>query len=187
MDNKNINDSKVRTKDVIKKICKERKIPIYKLEKKCGFANGYIGQLKKELPLERLLIVAKELGVSVNYLTTGAVSMDEFTSKSKKQKAIDFFTILDSYGYEVTELESNYFQIQCKKEGWKKKLSKSELETLEKSIGNYIDFTITNFFEQIPTFHDFEKPVAAHMYKEATQEEIEHDNDIMNDENLWNS
>lgn len=187
MNNKNTKDSMVRTTDIIKKICKERKIPIYKLEKKCGFANGYIGQLKKDLPLDRLLIVAKELGVSVNYLTTGAVSIDEFTPKSKKHKVTDFYTILGSYGYEVIELESNYFQIQSKKDGWTKQISKSDLDMLKKSIGNYIDFTITNFFEKVPDFDDDQKPIAAHMYKEATQEEIEHDNDIMNDENLWNS
>lgn len=29
----------------VKTICKERKIPISKLESDCGFSNGYIGQL----------------------------------------------------------------------------------------------------------------------------------------------
>lgn len=39
----------------VKKVCKERKIPLYKLEKELGFANGYIGQLKKgTMPAERL-------------------------------------------------------------------------------------------------------------------------------------
>ena len=31
----------------VKNICKERKIPISKLEKELGFSNGYISQLKK--------------------------------------------------------------------------------------------------------------------------------------------
>lgn len=31
----------------VKSICKERKIAISKLESDCGFANGYIGQLRK--------------------------------------------------------------------------------------------------------------------------------------------
>lgn len=31
----------------VKAICKERKIPISRLEKDLGFANGYIGQLRK--------------------------------------------------------------------------------------------------------------------------------------------
>lgn len=32
----------------VKQICKERKIPISKLEKDLGFSNGYVGQLKKD-------------------------------------------------------------------------------------------------------------------------------------------
>ena len=33
----------------VKQICKERKIPISKLEKDLGFSNGYVGQLKKRI------------------------------------------------------------------------------------------------------------------------------------------
>lgn len=39
----------------VKAICKERKIPISKLEKDLGFANGYISQLRKGVfPYDRL-------------------------------------------------------------------------------------------------------------------------------------
>lgn len=56
----------------VKAICKERKIPIYKLEKDLGFANGYIGQLKKgTFPDERLALIAEYLNVSIEYLATG--------------------------------------------------------------------------------------------------------------------
>lgn len=59
----------MNTVERVKSICKERKIPIYKLEKDLGFANGYIGQLKKgALPDDRLAKVAAYLGVSVPYL-----------------------------------------------------------------------------------------------------------------------
>ncbi len=54
----------------IKAICKERKIPISRLEKDLGFSNGYIGQLKKgTMPYERLVQVAKYLNVSGAFLT----------------------------------------------------------------------------------------------------------------------
>lgn len=33
--------------ELVKNICKERKIPISKMERDLGYANGYIGQLKK--------------------------------------------------------------------------------------------------------------------------------------------
>lgn len=56
----------------IKSICKERKIPISKLERDLGFANGYIGQLRKGvLPYDRLVQVAEYLSVTPDYLMTG--------------------------------------------------------------------------------------------------------------------
>lgn len=56
----------------IKQLCRAQKIPISKLERECGFANGYIGQLKKgNIPYERLEKISKVLGVSVSYLATG--------------------------------------------------------------------------------------------------------------------
>ena len=46
----------------VKQICKERKIPISKLEKDLGFSNGYVGQLKKgSFPAERLSKIAEYL------------------------------------------------------------------------------------------------------------------------------
>ena len=56
----------------VKTICKERKIPISKLESECGFANGYIGQLRKGVfPDDRILKIAEYLNVSADYLMTG--------------------------------------------------------------------------------------------------------------------
>ena len=62
----------MNTVERIKNICKERKIAISKLEKECGFANGYIGQLKKgTMPDDRLNIVADYLNVSAIELSKG--------------------------------------------------------------------------------------------------------------------
>ena len=56
----------------VKAICKERKIAISKLEKDCGFANGYIGQLRKgTFPADRLSTIAAYLSLSPEYLLTG--------------------------------------------------------------------------------------------------------------------
>lgn len=53
----------------VKKLCKERKIPISKLEKDLGYANGYIGQLKKGVfPSNRLSEIAIYLSVPISYL-----------------------------------------------------------------------------------------------------------------------
>lgn len=56
----------------VKEICKERKIPISKIERELGYANGYIGQLKKGIfPADRLQDIAEYLGVSSEYLLNG--------------------------------------------------------------------------------------------------------------------
>lgn len=53
----------------VKTLCKEKKIPISKLEKELGFANGYIGQLKKgSLPNDRIIKIAEFLNVPSEYL-----------------------------------------------------------------------------------------------------------------------
>lgn len=55
-----------------KQICKERKIPISKLERDLGYSNGYIGQLRKGVfPADRLAEIANYLSVSATYLMTG--------------------------------------------------------------------------------------------------------------------
>ena len=56
----------------VKALCKERKIPISRLEKDLGFSNGYISQLRKgTFPSDRLLKIAAYLDVPVNYLAYG--------------------------------------------------------------------------------------------------------------------
>ena len=70
----------------VKKICKERKIPISRLEKDLNFANGYIGQLKKGVfPDDRLKAIADYLNVQSAYLT----GESEFKTKE------EMFTFLD--------------------------------------------------------------------------------------------
>ena len=56
----------------VKKICKERKIPISKLESDCGFSNGYIRSLKEgKFPADRIMIISDYLKLPVEYLMTG--------------------------------------------------------------------------------------------------------------------
>lgn len=78
----------MNTVEKLKEICKQRKIPIYKLEKDLGFANGYIGQLKKgTLPDDRLRLVADYLGVTTAFLT-GAEEDQELSILAYKIAAL---------------------------------------------------------------------------------------------------
>ena len=76
-----------------KKICKERKIPISKLERELGFSNGYISQLKKGVfPSDRLILIANYLQVSTEFLMNG-VDDDGLTDKDNRDIARDMENI----------------------------------------------------------------------------------------------
>ena len=56
--------------DVVKAMCKEHRVPIYKLEKDLGFANGYISQLRKGVfPTDRAILIARYFNVPLEYIT----------------------------------------------------------------------------------------------------------------------
>ena len=70
----------MNTVERVKALCKEKNIPISKLEKDLSFSNGYIGQLRKGmLPADRLEITANYLDVSVHYLLTGEENEEDFS------------------------------------------------------------------------------------------------------------
>lgn len=83
----------MNTVERIKMICKERKIPLSRLERECGFSNGYIGQLRKgSIPDDRLLKIANYLGMTVDQLTgvqtdaqPGGYYVNEDTAKTAQQ------------------------------------------------------------------------------------------------------
>ena len=54
--------------------CKKKKIPISRLEKDCGFSNGYIRNLRSgSISAGRLQKIAEYLGVPYIYLLKGSV------------------------------------------------------------------------------------------------------------------
>ena len=78
----------------VKAICKERKIPISKLESDLGFSNGYVGQLRKGVfPADRLAKIANYLEVTTDYLLSGEETKkaptpeDERVIDDRKMKA----------------------------------------------------------------------------------------------------
>ena len=79
--------------DRVKKICKDRKIPISKLERELGFSNGYTSQLRKGVfPADRLVLIADYLQVSADFLMTG-VDRDGLTEKDNRDIAKDMESI----------------------------------------------------------------------------------------------
>ena len=85
--------------DRVKTICKERKIPISRLEKDLGFSNGYIGQLRKGvLPDDRLRAIANYLDVTTQYLMMGDDSEEPapvLTARNERDIAKDLNRIME--------------------------------------------------------------------------------------------
>lgn len=86
---------------LIRELCKDRKISIAKLERDCGFSNGYIRGLRRGvLPNDRAKIIADYLGVSLDYLTTGI----EYTPNTDLKDRIK--TLAKKEGISLPILES---------------------------------------------------------------------------------
>lgn len=82
----------------VKQICKDRKIPISKLERDLGFSNGYIGQLRKgTFPADRLSKISDYLNLSAEYLMTGIDKTADtvLTDKDNRDIAKDLDNIME--------------------------------------------------------------------------------------------
>lgn len=74
----------------VKTICKERKIAISRLEKDLGYANGYIGQLRKGVfPDDRLAEIAAYLSVSTTFLMTGKENAPTVSDEREDMNDVD--------------------------------------------------------------------------------------------------
>ena len=53
----------------VRDVCDTRKISVCRLEKDCGFSNGYLNPKKmKKIPYDRAVVIAKYLNIPVNYI-----------------------------------------------------------------------------------------------------------------------
>lgn len=75
----------------VREICRQRKIPLSHVERECGFANGYLGRLKKPLPEDRLRRIAEYLGVSTEYLSTGEEPQEYYLNEATAKAAQELF------------------------------------------------------------------------------------------------
>lgn len=74
----------------VKEICKSRKIPISRLEKDLGFANGYISQLRKgTFRYDRAVAIANYLGIPTSMLLPGEEEQKESPTAQEGSEAMD--------------------------------------------------------------------------------------------------
>ena len=90
---------------LVRDLCKERSIPIAKLEKDCGFSNGYLNPKKmSKIPYDRAVIIAEYLGVSTNLILTGEDESKKMPTVSSERDILDEVDIGFYKGFkELTE------------------------------------------------------------------------------------
>lgn len=82
--------------EIIREMCKTRGISIAKLERDCGFSNGYIRGLREgKLPSERAAIVADYFEVPLWYIVPSL--KDLLGSSSSAQERSDEDLIINAY------------------------------------------------------------------------------------------
>ena len=91
----------MNTVEFVKSLLKEKRVPLSRIEKDLGFANGYIGQLKKgTFPSDRLFKIAEYLGVSPEYLESCGGSIENAPSipvlSSEESSFLILFRRLDA-------------------------------------------------------------------------------------------
>ena len=74
---------------MVRDLCKAQNIPIAKLEKDCGFSNGYLNPKKMaKIPYDRAVVIAEYLGVSADLILTGEESKKAPTSIERDERDI---------------------------------------------------------------------------------------------------
>lgn len=75
---------------LVRDLCKERNIPIAKLEKDCGFSNGYLNPKKmSKIPYDRAVVIAEYLGVSASLILTGGDDNKNAPTEASERDILD--------------------------------------------------------------------------------------------------
>jgi len=144
--------------DKIKELAKANGVSINKIEKDLNFARGSLCKIDKNKPS------AEKLNSIATYFHVNLESLIE--------ENVDFLLNIGNDSNVIIEMPSvdrNYRKIIEQYKNLSKPNQKRILDNMK----------------ALYDLQEAEKPIAAHMNKDATQEEIEHDNDIMNDDNFW--
>ena len=99
----------------VRDLCQQMKIPISKLEKDCGFSNGYLNPKKMtKLPYDRAILIAERLNVPVSEILEGPKK--EKTPTVPRERTVD-----------LSEVDFAFY-------GDYKELSEAEQETLRDMV-----------------------------------------------------
>ncbi len=72
------------TVELVRAVCKEKNIPISRIEQELGYGNGYFNPKKvKNIPSDRLAEIARYLDVPVERLLSGSLEENLFENEKK--------------------------------------------------------------------------------------------------------
>ena len=164
--------------DKIKDLRKSMNLTQEQLCQKIGIAQSTLGMIesnKREAGKKTLLKLADFFGVTVDFLLSTKII----------DTNINIDTIFSGSGTLVSSTENN-------------KLSKEEVKLLENynksnnegkkmiiSYSDYVSKSHVSVETEISASIDNSMPIAAHANEKATEEDIKHDMDIMNDDSQW--
>lgn len=147
------------------------------------YENGRVSNIKRST----LETMSKIFGVTPSYIL--GYEEDKVTSITSRKSTQsdkpyeDIFPFLNKNGYQLSYTIHQTIELKNRINKTYFTLSLQEFDELYKKIGSYASFCI----QEAETKH-VEEPYlqleAAHAIKNAAQEDIEHDNDIMDDENF---
>lgn len=129
----------METSDIIRKLCKEKGIPISQLENELGYGNGSISK-SKNMSVDRAFQIAKYFGVSVEYLMTGkeVTEINDEMNLLRAQQSIlleisklsqsiaAYYKEIDKCQGQIAQLQQEYNQIELQKSS-----NKPEAPTLD--------------------------------------------------------
>lgn len=78
--------------EFVRQVCREKGITVAKLEKDCGFSNGYLNPKKMyKLPYDRAVTIGKYLNVSPERILTGEDPKEPGTEDILDQVDVAFY------------------------------------------------------------------------------------------------
>ena len=90
--------------EFVRNLCRERKIPIAKLEKDLGYGNGYFNAKKQaKIPYDRAVEIAEYLSVSPELILTGEESKKAPTNGERTVSEDDIKFALFGGDGEITD------------------------------------------------------------------------------------
>lgn len=160
---------------------------------------------------KNLYKIAKALNVSENWLMGLDVPMERtknILTSTELQKQVEeigfqrFIDLISSVGYEITNINDDIYEILNEHYHWCFKISKKELEELDRNIMNYVCYTTDKFMNEkydailehnlnknnivplaVKESSDYEAN-AAHSIDHSSIEDKAFDEDIMNSEDF---